>query len=56
MTTLKYASRSSIRSAAIDATSRNTGEGGESKENDINEGWIIATELVTVSRLSNIRK
>jgi hypothetical protein len=35
MTTLKYASRSSIRSAAIDATSRNTGEGCESKENDI---------------------
>ena len=38
MTTLKYASSSSIRSGAIDATSRNTGEGGASKENEINEG------------------
>ena len=28
----------------------------EAKENDIKEGWIMATELVILSRLSNILK
>lgn len=45
-----------MRSADIDATSSNAGEGGELKEYEISEGWIMTTELVIFSRFNNMRK
>lgn len=56
MTTLKYESSKSMRSAAIDATSSNEGTGGELKEYEMSEGWIMTTELVMFSRFNIMRK
>lgn len=56
ITRVKYESNSKILSAAMDATSRRIGSGGEWNEKEISEGWIITIELVTFSRYSIIRK
>lgn len=45
-----------MRSAAMDATSSSAGAGGELNEYESKEGWIIARELVILSRFNNIRK
>ena len=45
-----------MQSAAIDATSNKAGAGGELKEYDISDGWIITAALVMLSRFNNMRK
>lgn len=56
ITIVKYESKSRILSAAMAATSRRAGSGPEWNEKDINDGWIITTELATFSRFSIILK
>ena len=56
ITIVKYESKSRILSAAMEATSRRAGSGPEWNEKDINDGWIITTELATFSRFSIILK
>ena len=54
-TTAKYASRTKMRSGAMEQTSSNTGSGGPLNEYAMSVGWIITSEFNTHSRHSTKR-